>query len=86
MIGRKLSVRKSVSFKSNSSNRSREFRERAAGAGDIPLGVGAEAGSSSARNQNWIMQVRHFSKQLILRSQEKKTLQEFYADNNCLIC
>ena len=86
MIGRKLSVRKSVSFKSNSSNRSREFRERAAGAGDIPLGVGAGAGSSSARNQNWIMQVRHFSKQLILRSQEKKTLQEFYADNNCLTC
>jgi len=59
MLGRKLSVRKSVSFKSNSSNRSRDSRDRPAGAapGDLPIGVGA-AGSSSSRNQNWIMQGR----------------------------
>ena len=68
MIGRKLSVRKSVSFKSSSSNRSRDSRDRAvgSGAGDLPIGAGAGAGSSSARNQNWIMQVRHFSQHFIL--------------------
>ena len=42
MIGRKLSVRKSVSFKSSSSNRSRESRDM---------------GRQQRQQQNWVMQV-----------------------------
>ena len=47
MIGRKLSVRKSVSFKSASSSRSRESREQRErpGAGD------------TGRQQGWALQV-----------------------------
>ena len=44
MIGRKLSVRKSVSFKSSSSNRSRESRD-----------MGRQ--QRQQQQQNWVMQV-----------------------------